>query len=307
MALKIDVSKAFDTLNWSFLIKVLKGFGFSGIFCRWIESILSSTMVSISINGSQQGYFTCKRGVRQGDHLSPLLFCLAEEALSRGISKLVEDGEVDLISSSRGTQVPSHCFYADDLMVFCKGKVSNLEALKSLFTRYANCSGQIINASKSFFYACGINQARLAHITNVLGFNVGNLPFTYLGAPIFKGKPKAIHFQPIVDKVKNKLATWKASLLSIAGRVQMIKSVIQSMLLHTMTLYSWLVSLLKDLEKCIRNFIWRGNSSKRKMVSIAWKKLCSDYDEGGLGLKSLIWLNEATNLKGFWDLFNSSE
>lgn len=307
LALKIDVSKAFDTLDWGFLLKVLRGFGFNSTFCHWIETILRSAMISISINGSQQGYFACKRGVRQGDPLSPLLFCLAEEVLSRGISKLVDKGEMDLISSSRGCQVPSHCFYADDLMIFCKGKTSNLEALKCLFTRYANCSGQIINANKSFFFAGGVSQNRLGHFTNVLGFNVGTLPFTYLGAPIFKGKPKVVHFQPIADKVKNKLGTWKAALLSIAGRVQLVKSVIQSMLLHTMTIYSWPVSLLKDLEKCIRNFIWSGDSSKRKMVTVAWKKVCLDYEEGGLGVKSLISLNEATNLKCCWSLFNSSE
>jgi hypothetical protein len=213
---------------------------------------------------------------------------LEEEALSRGILKLVEDREVDLISSSRGCYVPSHCFYADDLMIFCKGKISNLEALKNLFIRYANCSGQVINAHKSFFFAGGVNPNRLAHITNTLGFNVGNLPFTYLGAPIFKGKPKVIHFQPIADKVKNKLATWKVALLSIAGRVQMVKSVIQSMLLHTMTIYSWPVSLIKDIERCIRNFIWSGDSSKRKMVIVAWKKVCSEFEEGCLGVKSLI-------------------
>jgi len=194
LALKIDVSKAFDTLDWGFLLKVLRGFGFNDTFCHWIEVILRSAMISISINGSQQGYFACNRGDRQGDPLSPLLFCLAEEALSRGISKLVEDGEVDLISSSRGCYVPSHCFYADDLMVFCKGKTSNLEALKKLFIRYANCSGQIINANKSFFFAGGVNQNRLHHFSNILGFKVGTLPFTYLGAPIFKGKPKVIHF-----------------------------------------------------------------------------------------------------------------
>lgn len=58
-----------------------------------------------------------------------------------------------------------------------------------------------------------------------LGFSIGTLPFTYLGAPIFKGRPKKIHFQHIADRVRIKLANWKAALLSIAGRVQLVKSV----------------------------------------------------------------------------------
>ena len=135
LAMKIDVSKAFDTLSWEFLIYILEKFSFNRTFRNWITSILHSANISISINGAQQGYFKCNRGVGQGDPLSPLLFCIAEEVLSRGIRKLVDEGKVDLIKASRSAYIPSHCFYADDLMVFCKGKQSSLEALKNLFTR----------------------------------------------------------------------------------------------------------------------------------------------------------------------------
>lgn len=141
LAMKIDISKAFDTLNWEFLLAVLKKFGFNHVFCDWIRTILNSANISICVNGKQEGYFKCRRGVRQGDPLSPLLFCIAEDVLSRGITKLVEDGKIDLIRASRQANIPSHCLYADDIMVYCKGKMSSLEALKDLFTNYANCSG----------------------------------------------------------------------------------------------------------------------------------------------------------------------
>jgi hypothetical protein len=79
LALKIDITKAFDTFEWSFLLKVLKSFGFNEVFCNWIHIILQSAYLSVSINGKSHGYFNCTRGVRQGDPLSPLLFCLAED------------------------------------------------------------------------------------------------------------------------------------------------------------------------------------------------------------------------------------
>jgi hypothetical protein len=216
VALKIDITKAFDTLDWSFLLKVLKSFGFNDIFCNWIQVILQSAFLSVSINGKSHGYFQCNRGVRQGDPLSPLLFCLAEDVLSRSISKLVAEGNLNLIKGTRNVNVPSHCFYVDDLMVYCKGNLPGLFALKDLFTDYALESGQIINTSKSTIYSGSISPRRLELIVQVLNFNIGTLPFNYLGVPIFKGKPKSSHLQPIADRVKLKLAAWKASLLSMA-------------------------------------------------------------------------------------------
>ena len=115
---------ATSTLDWSFLLNVLKAFGFNSKFCGWIQAILESAKLYVSINGKLNGFFNCKRGVRQGDPLSPLLFCIAEDVLSRGISKLVQEGKVDLISGSRHQCIPSHAVYADDVMVFCKGKIT---------------------------------------------------------------------------------------------------------------------------------------------------------------------------------------
>jgi hypothetical protein len=145
-------------------------------------------------------------------------------------------------------------------------------------------------------------------ISQFIGFNIGAFPFMYLGIPIFKGKPKVVHLQPIADKIKAKLASWKASLLSIAGRVQLVKSVIQGMMIHSISIYSWHVSLLKDLERWIKYFIWSGDVSQRKLVTVAWKKVCRPiYDQGGLGIRSLIALNASSNLKLCWDLFTSNE
>lgn len=94
-------------------------------------------------------------------------------------------------------------------------------------------------------------------------------------------------------------------MLSIAGRVQLVKAVVQSMLTYSITLYSWPVSLLKDLEKCIKNFIWSGDLDKRKLVTVSWKKVCRPVAQGGLNLRSLITLNKASNLKLCWSMINS--
>jgi len=305
LAIKIDITKAFDTIDWNFLLKVLKAFGFNDIFCKWIHTILQSAKLSISINGKQEGYFSCKRGVRQGDPLSPLLFCITEEVLSRGLTKLVNEGKLKLIKGTRTAPIPSHILYADDVMLFCKGTAANMQTLSQFFQRYANASGQIINPQKSTIFSGSISNDRLTHIAENFGFNIGTLPFIYLGVPIFKGKPKSCYFQPIVDKIKVKLASWKASLLTFAGRIQLVKSVVHNMLIYSITIYSWPTSLIKELERYMRNFIWSGDLHNKKLVTVAWKTICIPIDEGGLGIRSLSKLNEAANLKLCWDLMHS--
>ncbi|KAL6135028.1 hypothetical protein ACLB2K_067256 [Fragaria x ananassa] len=116
VAIKVDIiTKAFDTLSWDFLLSVLQAFGFHQVFIGWIQALLHSAKLSLLVNSSSAGYFSCGRGVRQGDPLSPLIFCLAEEVLSRGIDNLVITGQVHTISSPRAVPIPSHVLFADDV------------------------------------------------------------------------------------------------------------------------------------------------------------------------------------------------
>lgn len=162
-------------------------------------------------------------------------------------SKLVMKGKLNMINGPRNIQVPSHSFYADDLMVYCKGNGSGLEHLKDLFTRHALDSGQLISTSKSTFFPGEISTNRIGQIQQLLNFNIGYPSFDYLGVPIFKGKPKVSHLQPVVDKIKAKLSAWKASLLFVAGRIQLVRYVIQSMMMYSISIYSLPCSLIKDI------------------------------------------------------------
>jgi len=274
LALKIDVRKAFDTLNWSFLLHVLKCFGFNQCFYNWISTILHSAKLSMSINDKAVGFFKCTRGVRQGDPLSPLLFCIVEEVISRGLEALALDGSLTQIHVSRGLLMPSHCLYADDILIFCKGTLSNIRNIMDLFEEYDTYSGQFMNAIKSKFYSGSLPLSRIVTITSITGFSHGSLPFSYLGILLFKGKPRTTHFRPIFDKIKAKISTWKGKLLSIMGRVQLINAVISSMLVYSFHIYQWPSSLLYELTKCIKNFIWSGDPDHKKICTVAWSTLC---------------------------------
>ena len=127
MTYKVDIHKAFDTLSWKFLLLVLTCFGFHPSFFGWISTILRSAILSIRINDGLVGFFPCSRGVRQGDPLSPLLFCLAEEVLGRGLFKLVNDKKILHMAGLHGFLTPSHVLYVDDIFVFCRADKSLLE------------------------------------------------------------------------------------------------------------------------------------------------------------------------------------
>lgn len=115
-----------------------------------------------------------------------------------------------------------------------------------------------------------------------------------------------MYLQPIADRIKRKFSSWKGSLLSITSRVQLIKSVIQSMFLHSFHFYAWHVSLLKIVDKWMINFMWAGNTNTKKILTVAWHKVCKPIVEGGLGIRSIKAINNAGMLKLCWELISLS-
>lgn len=145
LAIKIDIKKAFDTLDWGFLRTILLSFGFCSIFMDWILNILSSARIPIHTPAGIRGYFSCSRGVRQGDPLSPLLFCSAEDFLSRYLRIYANSGTLAQMRYTNNVLFPSHMFYADDILLFCTATLKNMRMIRDTFLCYGNLSGQKVN------------------------------------------------------------------------------------------------------------------------------------------------------------------
>lgn len=160
MALKIDVAKAFDTLSWKFLMHTLNFFGFNDKFCQCIHVILNSANMSINFNGKHISYFSCSNGLRQGGPLSPLLFCIAGDVLSIGITNLVNSNSINQIKANKNCLVPSHTFFADDIIIFYRGDIKSLTTIAELLKEYGDCYSQLCNSIKSLIYAGGMSNAR---------------------------------------------------------------------------------------------------------------------------------------------------
>jgi hypothetical protein len=304
IALKVDIQKAFDTMDWNFLLSVLNSFGFHSVFCNWIRTILLSARLSVLVNGSIVGFFPCKRGVRQGDPLSPLLFCLAEEVLSRAIELKLVSGALQPMPYCKNMFLPTHVLYADDIFICCTGTRKNIKCLMQVFNSYSEVSGQLVSFEKSKLFTGAMTPNRSRNLARLSGFSLGAIPFNYLSCPIFQGRPRRAHFQAIVDRIKVKLATWKGHHLTVMGRVQLVKSIIHGMLVYSFHIYRWPKNLLKMLDRWIKKFIWSGDIFTRKICTVKWNVVCLPWDAGGLDLKPTTLINDSLLLHLSWKMYS---
>lgn len=137
------------------------------------------------------------------------LFCLVEDVMSKRILQLVSSKLLEFIVRLKNIIVPSHILYADDVLICCKGKISNIKNLISTFKDYVDVSGQVINCRKSFIYGGTMSVSCLNIVADFSGFNKGSplstiWEFHFSKAnqrKYFKSKPKKIFLQPITDEV----------------------------------------------------------------------------------------------------------
>lgn len=215
-------------------------FGMHGLQCsiqKSVLSILQSAHLSISINGQLEGYFGCSRGVRQGDPLSLLLFAIGEDVLCRMINYAGGIRHIERIEAKMGVRVPVDFVYADDILIFCKASQGNVLLLHDIFIQYGEASGQLVSPAKSkVFFGRNVTGGFKHYFVN---FVEGSLPFTYLGVPIFFGKPRVAHLTHIAERIINKFDRWSRSCLSMAGRVCLVNSMIASFTTHSIMVYHW--------------------------------------------------------------------
>lgn len=149
MMLKVDLEKAYDRIEWSFLREVLSFSGFQSHFCDLILNCISSASLSVSWNGAVLPPFKPTRGLRQGDPLSPYLFVLCMEVLGQTISRAVELKTWTPVRLARPGPMVSHIFFADDLLLVGEASFSQARVMEHILAQFCGVSGQRMNRSKS--------------------------------------------------------------------------------------------------------------------------------------------------------------
>ena len=229
MALKLDMSKAYDRVEWVFLENVMRRMGFCEQWIGLIMVCFKTVTYSIFVNGEPKGLIHPSRGLRQGDPLSPFLFLLCIEGLRGLINKVASNGDITEFKLCRHGPKLTHLFFADDSLLFCKANSTKCNKVMDLLSVYEDVSGQKINRDKiALFFSKSVTEANRQIIKRILGVREIRHYEKYLGLPSLTGKGKRASFDYIKERVWRKLQGWEGKLLSQAGREVLIKAVIQA-------------------------------------------------------------------------------
>nr|CAN73960.1 hypothetical protein VITISV_023007 [Vitis vinifera] len=183
---KLDIEKAYDSINWKFLMKVMRKMGFGDRWMKWIWWCISTASFSILVNGVLAGYFPNSRGLRQGDPLSPYLFVLGMEVLSAMLRRVVDGGFISgcNIQGRGGMEINvSYLLFADDTIIFCEARQDHITYLSWILVWFEAASGLRINLAKSEVIPVG-EVEDIEMLAVELGCKVGTLPSVYLGLPL---------------------------------------------------------------------------------------------------------------------------
>jgi hypothetical protein len=189
---KIDFEKAYDKVKWPFLQQVMRMKGFHPSWCHYVEQFVRGGSVGIRVNDDIGHYFQTRKGLRQGDPLSPMLFNIIADMLAILIARVKEDGQI-------GGLIP-HLFdggisilqYADDTILFMEHDLEKAINMKLILRFFEELSGLKINFHKSEIFCFGKAKEEEEQYKQLFGCESGSLPFRYLGIPIHYRKLKKL-------------------------------------------------------------------------------------------------------------------
>lgn len=299
--IKLDISKAFDSIGWSFMLEVLQNLGFSTKWRDWIAALLRTASSKVLINEQPTPAFRHARGLRQGDPLSPLLFILAIDPLQRIIEKAANEG---LLSPVLPKAARLRCsLYADDAAIFAAPTAVEMERLQKILNFFGTCSGLRVSMAKTEIYPIRLESTAVQSIIQNFPGKVCSFLGKYLGLPLHLRKLRKIDVQPLLDKIGAKLPTWKGRFLSLAGRETLVKTVLTSQPIYHMTAFLEQKWLIRCIDRLRRSFLWKGETPDKVSGGhslVNWKTTARPKVLGGLGIIELEQFARALRLRWLW-------
>ena len=295
MGLKLDFQKAYDRLEWPFLVQVLKNFGFHQKFINLIYQCISTVSFTLFLNGGKCPSINPSRGLRQGGPLFPYLFIIGNNVLARMIIRSTAQRLINGIKIAPSTPGISKLFYADDVLLVCKAKHSEINEIMNILGKYCEWSSQQINFEKSGVFASkGVQSQFLNQLRNQRGLKKLPKGTIYLWVPLLLSSSKKKDFAYLKENLESKASSWKRKSLSWMGKATQVKYVALATPLYTMSSFLIPKCLCEEMDSMLRKFWWSpSKNSNRYFTPLAWDNLCQPKNLGGLGFRHVSDINMA--------------
>jgi hypothetical protein len=258
LILKVDFEKAYDSVDWGFLMYMMERVGMGPKWRAWMKACVCGGSMSILVNGSPTEEINIHRGLKQGDPLAPFLFLLVAEGFSGLMRNAVRLNLFEGFKLKEEGKVYSHLQYADDTLCVGKATVGNLWTLKALLRGFEMASGLKVNFYKSCLMGINVSPEFMVTACNFLNCGQGSFPFKYLGLPVGGNPGRAITWEPLLDQFSKKLNSWGNRYLSLGGRIVLLNSVLNALPIFYLSFFTVPVCVAKKIVRIQREFLWGG-------------------------------------------------
>nr|XP_043619788.1 uncharacterized protein LOC122591592 [Erigeron canadensis] len=236
---------------------------------------VTTTSFSISINGNIHGYFKGKRGLRQGDPLSPYLFTLVMEVLSLILQQKVANNPLYRFHNRCAKDRVINVCFADDLFLFARGDIASVSTIMEVINEFQEMSGLVLSVPKSTTFLCNVSDSLKHAILSIMPFEQGQLPVQYLGVPLISTRLVYQDCKILLERMEK--------LFILPARI------------------------IKELEQQIRRFLWSHDSAGKIKPKASWKSICLPKAEGGLGIRRIQDVNYSLMTTHIWSILTKRD
>jgi hypothetical protein len=255
--LKLDISKAFDSISWPFLLEVLQQMGFRQVWRDIISGLLLSSSTRVLLNGISGSVIQHRRGLRQGDLLPPMLFILAMDVLDFLITKAESEGLLQPLSAR--TLQHRVSLYANDVVLFPGPTTEDISITMDILQIFGEASELRNNIQKSNVFPIRCNDDERNLVQQILPCQMSEFLYRVLPLlPLSLKKLTRDQLQPIIDRIADQLPGWKADLLTKPGRWILVQFVMTDMLIYLAMAINLPAWGLKAVDKIQRGFYCLG-------------------------------------------------